>query len=927
MSEQKDAATDPFARYAAGSMDEEPERIAASAELAAKMSRIFVGRSDAYSTQKVHKDGRKVYYPVCTARFSDDCRIGKVRNPCNDCEARRLAPMTTEVMRRHVLGAHVVGLYLIDQGRVRIAAVDFDDHSDGTTETAVAPQDAPLIRGARLVDAARTLRLSAFLERSGGGRGAHAWLCFRDWVPAAHARKIMEIALRKADLPLNLEIFPRQRDARTFGNLIALPYQGGPDNWRLGRSVFIDPDTTAPLDPLSAISAIEEALVTEIDVMRLRKDHAAEMRAAASGRTEPQEPPLEPEAFVDSPVDAIFTNCAALREIRDGAPTGRHGIGHRQRIALASILRHIPGGCEAIHAILAARCPGDYNPSRTDHHIDSLTCPPMVCGSLQNEGLCRGQCDAIRERGSRSPAAFAYKKGSAPKSAETGKVEIKISTDERAMYDAAVTALASHPDVFQRGSYLVSVITGVPGRVLRGIRRDPEAPRIAIVPRAWIELRLTEVAEFLTRKRGTWVASRPPEALVNQLSDPYSLPRIRPLIGLTESPQQRPDGSLILTPGYDDLTGLFYRPFEPVTEPSEEPIKDDALHALEIIFDAVKDFCWATETARSAWLSLLFTCFARPAIDGPLPLFVVDANIRGAGKTLLAQIAAIIATGREAPVATWASDEPERRKVLTSFFLTGDPIILFDNVENCLGGAALNAALTSATWRDRILGESRDTGTLPLRAIIVATANNAQFGADTIRRTIHVRLHSLHEHPEDRTDQEEKQLKNAVRDRRARLATAALTILRAYAHADDKPAVGPMGEYVAWEMVRSMCVWLGLPDPLETQRQLAEQGDDDAIEHRALISALREVAGDDWLTAAQYLSRAANIGGMVLRDVLLEYLPGRNGDLPTPKMFGRRLRRFQDRVCDGWLIARRIGRGDNTTRWRAQPSCVEDGAA
>ena len=375
-------ATDMFAQYAAGPLDTDDARRAVSAELAGKMHALFVGRSDAYSTQRApQKDSdHKAYFPVCTAKFGDGCQIGKKRAPCDECEARRLAPLTAEAMFKHVLGTQVIGLYLIDQGRVRCTVVDFDDHLDGSAEC-VDPREAPLIRGARLVEAARGLDLQMFLERSGGGRGAHAWLFFRDWVTASHARKLMEILLRRADLPLTVEVFPRQRDARTFGNLIALPYQSGPDNWRCGRSVFVDPESATILDPLKVMAEIEESLVAEIDVMRLRKEYrSAPEESGSSGTSDPAQDSAV-EAFVENPVEAVFTACEALRGLRDGAGSGRHGMGHRHRLALASILRLIPGGREAIHAIISSRCAEDYDPGRTEHHIDSLSCPPMVCSS------------------------------------------------------------------------------------------------------------------------------------------------------------------------------------------------------------------------------------------------------------------------------------------------------------------------------------------------------------------------------------------------------------------------------------------------------------------------------------------------------------------------------------------------------------------
>jgi hypothetical protein len=356
----------------------------------------------------------------------------------------------------------------------------------------------------------------------------------------------------------------------------------------------------------------------------------------------------------------------------------------------------------------------------------------------------------------------------------------------------------------------------------------------------------------------------------------------------------------------------------------DQPSREDSFAAAHALLDVVKDFPFLDDAARSSWLALVLTYFARPAIDGSVPLFVVDANVRGAGKSLLAQVAAIIMTGREAATMIWTESEAENHKGLTTLFMNGDPVILFDNVTTTIGGAAIDIALTSPIWKSRLLCQNRDTGPLPIRSVIVATSNNATFGSDTIRRTIRIRLHSPYAHPEDRTDVKEETLRLYVKEHRSRLAVAALTILRAFTAVpiNERPKVPPMGEYVGWRHIRQICVWLGLIDPLQTQKSLAELADTDAGEHRALMAGMRGATMDgEWLTAGKYLARAeAGLGsgwsGLLLKEVLMEHLPGRGpGELPSAKSFGWRLTRYRDRVADDMVIVCRRT-AENMLEWQ-----------
>ena len=108
---------------------------------------------------------------------------------------------------------------------------------------------------------------------------------------------------------------------------------------------------------------------------------------------------------------------------------------------------------------------------------------------------------------------------------------------------------------------------------------------------------------------------------------------------------------------------------------------------------------------QAAWAAAVLTPLARFAFRGPAPFFLVDANVRGAGKGLLPDTIAVIDSGRGFARAVYTLDEAEMSKVITALALAGEPLVLLDNINGFLGNASLDAALTATEWQGRVLGQ------------------------------------------------------------------------------------------------------------------------------------------------------------------------------------------------------------------------------
>jgi len=484
--------------------------------------------------------------------------------------------------------------------------------------------------------------------------------------------------------------------------------------------------------------------------------------------------------------------------------------------------------------------------------------------------------------------------------------EIQVGIDEMRMVNETIEAMAVRDDLHQRGGLLVE------------IRESPEPPPCIVRPDGGIRAaalskwRLRELiadsARF-TKLRQTedgeeWVETVVPATTVEQVLARGLWRGIPPLEGIVTSPQFLLDGSILAAPGYDKRSGLYFADGERFAAVPQSPTLADAERAAVELLEVVADFP-IDDVGRAAWLAIVLTGAARHAIDGPTPLFAIDANVRGSGKSLAADSVGIMHTGRQLPRTSVAGNDDEMRKRITAILLSGEPLVLLDNINGVLGCASLDALLTSTTWTDRILGESVMTAVLPAKAIWLATGNNLQFAADTARRTLRIRLESLEENPEERTGFRHPNLLAWVRAERGRLASAAVTILRAW-HVAGRPdmKLPPWGSFDSWSaIVRNAVVWCGMSDPGATRQEVQRESDREAMLLRQLLSAWSEADPHaKGLTVVDAIKEADG-GNVALAGVFAE-LADKNGKV-NARSIGQKLRHLIGRVCGGCYFERR----------------------
>jgi len=201
---------------------------------------LFHGRTDIYA-RRWEKNEKSGYSPAYDFNWNEFLAHKNRGGTMTTFEKKTVIPLTPEVIRKHLIGQHVIGIYpLLENNTSHFIVADFDGE--------YAFEEAT-----RLIEICAEFGLPAYLERSRSGNGAHAWLFFEEAYPAVRSRTILLECIRRAlklsafDKEVSFDrLFPNQdvQSGKGMGNLITLPLQGV----SVGQSntIFLDPATQKP---------------------------------------------------------------------------------------------------------------------------------------------------------------------------------------------------------------------------------------------------------------------------------------------------------------------------------------------------------------------------------------------------------------------------------------------------------------------------------------------------------------------------------------------------------------------------------------------------------------------------------------------------------------------------------------------------------
>ena len=503
---------------------------------------------------------------------------------------------------------------------------------------------------------------------------------------------------------------------------------------------------------------------------------------------------------------------------------------------------------------------------------------------------------------------------------------VELLLDEKTVNDAVVLLLAARGDLFDHNRSIA---------VISDEHVDGEESRKTIHHLSLATLReiISETCRFyvwgINKETGEEAPAwqRIPRWCYEAVLARGSWTGIRPIRGIVSCPVLRADCSILQTQGYDIDSGLYVDLTEAFPDITSDPTSEAVQQAVAALLDVVSDFPFKDSASRSAWLASLLTSLAREAYRGCTgPLFLFDANVRGSGKSLLADINSLIVTGREATRSTAPQNDEEARKRITAHVIDADRIVLIDNITGRFGWASLDAALTGTVWTDRRLGHT-ELIKAPLRMTWCASGNNVILAADTARRVCHIRLESLLENPEDRSGFKYVDIRKHVRKNRPALLAASLTILRGYiAVGRPDQHLKPWGSFEGWsDLVRNSIVWCRLDDPGETRTELRLTSDSEAGSLRQMLVAFAHVDQDQHGLRTSDLLKIANDRDQsyaaddveMIREAI-EMFCGRSIVKANAQHLGNQLSHFRNRVVDQMAFDFTVKRGSNY--WFVQSS-------
>jgi hypothetical protein len=423
------------------------------------------------------------------------------------------------------------------------------------------------------------------------------------------------------------------------------------------------------------------------------------------------------------------------------------------------------------------------------------------------------------------------------------------------------------------------------------------------------------------RKKMNVLTNPPTETAATVLArvGDWTFPRIT---GVISTPTMRPDGSLLMSQGYDDVTGLLLVEPPPMPVVPDHPTREDALDALALIEGLIVGFPFVNDIDRAVALSAIIT----PVVRGAFPVTPMHASrapTAGSGKSFLWDIVAAIAIGQLMPVMSTGPDTAEMEKRLGAAMMTGQPLISIDNISGDLGGDTLCQIIERPVVEIRILGRSEQVRIEARGTSTYSTGNNFVVVGDLCRRVITVNLDPAMERPELRQFDFDP-IARILANRGAYIA-ACLTICRAYLVA-GRPGLAPqLASFEGWsDTVRSALMWLGREDVVKSM-EAARAEDPERTELSDMLEAWGSVMGVGSGSRVR-LADAIMRGMAVVRPSVVEYespsvmepkhpdfyaaleaiafkTTGKRGQKLDPKMLGDWLRRFRGRVISGKRFA------------------------
>jgi hypothetical protein len=190
----------------------------------------------------------------------------------------------------------------------------------------------------------------------------------------------------------------------------------------------------------------------------------------------------------------------------------------------------------------------------------------------------------------------------------------------------------------------------------------------------------------------------------------------------------------LVSPGFDPQSGFYY------AGPNIEPVE-----GTKHLDTLLRDFCWRKPTDRTNYIGILLTGLLVSRFIGSKPAVLFNGNQPELGKSVLAQILAILRDGHHVETASYNANDEEFEKRLGTIVRHGVTTIIIDNAKARgrnpkIDSACLERSITDPILSFRLLGFSQE-----IRAenshLFCITANSPDVSRDLITRCVAINLH------------------------------------------------------------------------------------------------------------------------------------------------------------------------------------------
>lgn len=416
------------------------------------------------------------------------------------------------------------------------------------------------------------------------------------------------------------------------------------------------------------------------------------------------------------------------------------------------------------------------------------------------------------------------------------------------------------------------------------------------------------------RKLEDWAASDPPKLLAQVILSDRSLWGFRPLEAVFNRPVICRDGRVIQDDVFDEETGYYVRQDGVFPKVPETPSMDDAQAAAEVLLAPFGEFEFEDDAIdRSSVLCAILTALGSNLVRSRgVPAWAISAPIMESGKSLMVDCVSLIAAGKVAAKMPWSTDEEEQRKRITAVLGTPSAMICIDNVDKLFKSSALSQAITESVWQDRVLGKSEQTAISTRNRMWAINGNNLEFADDIKTRVMLTRLHPAVERPGARQFAI-RDLVGHIRDNRAALVVAGLTVLKAFSLAGKPlPEVGAQRRQQEWsDQIRAAVIWLGHPDPQDFARSDDLSGDGFEEMAEAMLLSIETLGGELGLGVDKLYDLykmdeggATAEHGQVGRDLRNQLLNFCGDRVRSARTLGVKLGAIRDRIIGGMVLTR-----------------------